>query len=106
MNLNIAGFDLPSNSPAFLAVLAVHVPVGLAAVITGGVAMLSGKHRGRHTNWGNDLLLVSGRFICDLGVASQPKVVRGLSPIPSRFYRVRSGVLGTRGAAIQMGDAD
>lgn len=50
--MKIIGFDLQSNSPVFLAVLAVHVPIGLAAVVTGAIAMLSEKHRGRHTRLG------------------------------------------------------
>ena len=44
---------IPSESPAFLAVLAVHVPLGLLAVVTGLLAMLQPKRRGRHTSFGS-----------------------------------------------------
>lgn len=48
----ILGIPIPSSSPIFLAVVGVHVLFGLAAVITGAVAMLSQKGRGRHSNFG------------------------------------------------------
>jgi hypothetical protein len=48
----IAGIEVPSVSPLFLAVVGVHVAVGLIAVITGGVAMLSNKQPGRHPRFG------------------------------------------------------
>ena len=50
--MSVAGFELPSDSPVFLAILAVHVPIGLGAVVTGIGAMLSGKRRGRHSTFG------------------------------------------------------
>jgi len=37
------------TGPVFLAFLAVHVPAGLAAVISGALAATAPKHRGRHT---------------------------------------------------------
>jgi hypothetical protein len=42
----ISGLPLPSDSPFFLSVLAIHVPAGLLCVIAGMVAMLSRKQRG------------------------------------------------------------
>lgn len=48
----IGGIPVPSDAPAFLSVLAVHVLAGLAAVITGLVAMLSPKAPGRHPQFG------------------------------------------------------
>jgi uncharacterized membrane protein len=48
----VLGIPLPSTDPVFLAIVGVHVLVGLAAVITGAVAMLSKKGRGRHSNLG------------------------------------------------------
>lgn len=50
--MNVAGFEIPSDSPPFLAILAIHVPLGVAAVVCGVGAMLSSKHRGRHTTIG------------------------------------------------------
>lgn len=48
----IAGFEIPSDSPVFLAILAIHVPIGLLAVVTGVAAMLKDKSRGAHTRFG------------------------------------------------------
>lgn len=48
----VAGIEVPCDSSVFLAVLAVHVPFGLACVVTGIVAMLSKKGRGRHPTFG------------------------------------------------------
>ena len=44
----VAGIEIPSRDPAFLAVVAVHVLFGLAGTITGATAMLSPKRSGRH----------------------------------------------------------
>lgn len=46
------GIPVPSANPLFLSVVAVHVLFGVAAVISGAVAMLSVKGRGRHSNFG------------------------------------------------------
>jgi hypothetical protein len=51
--VEVAGFEIPSESPVFLAVLAIHVPIGLLAVVAGAAAMLAEKRRGRHTNAGS-----------------------------------------------------
>ena len=48
----IAGFEIPSDSPVFLAILAIHVPIGLLAVVTGVAAMLKDKRQGAHTRFG------------------------------------------------------
>jgi hypothetical protein len=48
----VAGIEVPSVSPAFLAVVAIHVLLGIACVITGVIAMLSEKRRGRHPIFG------------------------------------------------------
>jgi hypothetical protein len=48
----IAGIELPSVSPLFLAVVGVHVVVGLITVIVGVAAMLSTKQPGRHPRFG------------------------------------------------------
>src|SRR5215469_593454 len=50
--ITIAGIPIPSNAPIFLAIVAIHVVAGLAAVITGIVAMLSDKRAGRHPSFG------------------------------------------------------
>jgi hypothetical protein len=48
----IAGIVIPSTSPVFLGVVAFHVAVALVCVITGLVAMVSPKRRGRHPDFG------------------------------------------------------
>jgi hypothetical protein len=48
----VLGVPIPSHDPVFLGVIGIHILFGLAAVITGAVAMLSTKGRGRHSNWG------------------------------------------------------
>jgi uncharacterized membrane protein len=49
----VAGIEIPSTDPVFLAVvLGVHIPLGLACVAVGAVAMLSTKGRGRHSRFG------------------------------------------------------
>src|SRR3954464_8890488 len=49
----VAGIEIPSTSPVFLAVvLGVHIPLGLACVVIGAMAMLSRKRQGRHSKFG------------------------------------------------------
>jgi hypothetical protein len=49
----VAGVEIPSTDPVFLAtVFGVHIPLGLACVVIGAVAMFSQKRRGRHSNVG------------------------------------------------------
>ena len=49
----VAGIPIPSTHPAFLAVVGVHVLLGLTSTIAGIVAMLSPKRPGRHPNFGS-----------------------------------------------------
>lgn len=51
-SISIAGILIPSRSPVFLGVLAVHVAAGLTAVAAGLAAMLAPKGRGRHPSFG------------------------------------------------------
>jgi hypothetical protein len=48
----VGRIPIPSDNPAFLSVLAVHVAAGLVCVVEGFVAMLSGKRAGRHPTAG------------------------------------------------------
>lgn len=50
--LVVGGLPIGSSAPAFLAVLAVHVTVSLAAVLSGAVAILSRKRERRHIRSG------------------------------------------------------
>jgi lysylphosphatidylglycerol synthetase-like protein (DUF2156 family) len=49
-----SGFSraVAGTGPAFLAFLAIHVPAGLAAVISGALAATAPKRRGRHSRCG------------------------------------------------------
>lgn len=50
--ITVAGIEVPCNSPLFLMVLTLHIPFGLACVVSGGVAILSRKTLGRHPTFG------------------------------------------------------
>lgn len=47
----VAGIPIPSTAPVFLTIVGIHVLLGLACVVTGLVAMLSRKGRGRHSRF-------------------------------------------------------
>jgi len=49
---NVAGIEIPSTDPAFLAVVGVHILLGLACTVAGIIAMLSEKREGRHPRYG------------------------------------------------------
>ena len=49
----VAGIPIPSTHPAFLALVGVHVLLGLAATVAGIVAMFSAKRPGRHPRFGS-----------------------------------------------------
>ena len=58
--MNIAGIEIPSNDPVFLAVvLVIHIPLGLTCVIVGLAAMLSKKGARAAFDVRQDLFLVS-----------------------------------------------
>src|SRR3569833_1577985 len=49
----VAGIEIPSTDPVFVAVaVGVHIPLGIACVAIGAIAMLSEKRRGRHSKFG------------------------------------------------------
>jgi hypothetical protein len=48
----VAGLPIPSTSPLFLAVVGLHVLLGIVCVIAGAGAMLSAKAIGRHPYFG------------------------------------------------------
>jgi len=49
---NVAGIEIPSTDPAFLAVAGIHILLGLVCTVTGLGAMLSKKRDGRHPRYG------------------------------------------------------
>jgi hypothetical protein len=48
----ILGIPIPSSSPVFLSIVAVHVAAGLVCTVAGIIAMLSPKRAGRHPTSG------------------------------------------------------
>ena len=49
----ILGIEIPSRDPLFLSVIVgIHIPLGLACVVFGAIAMFSEKRRGRHSKTG------------------------------------------------------
>jgi hypothetical protein len=49
----ILGIPIPSSSPVFLGIIAVHVAAGLTCAVAGVVAMLAPKQPGRHPTAGS-----------------------------------------------------
>jgi hypothetical protein len=48
----VLSIPIPSSSPLFLSIVAVHVAAGLACTVAGIVAMLAPKRAGRHPSAG------------------------------------------------------
>ncbi len=61
-SINIAGVEAPSDSPAFLPALCLHVPAGLVCVVTGVIAMLSETSLPTSAFWDHLLLGLSVVF--------------------------------------------
>jgi hypothetical protein len=69
--LNIAGIEIPSSNPVFLAVVGVHVLLGLVCTITGILAMLSVKRSGRHPSFGSIYFwCLGGVFVTAAGLSA------------------------------------
>jgi hypothetical protein len=69
--INIAGIEIPSSNPVFLAVVGVHVLLGLVCTITGLLAMLSVKRIGRHPSFGSIYFwCLGGVFLTAAGLAA------------------------------------
>jgi hypothetical protein len=69
--INVAGIEIPSSNPVFLAVVGVHVLLGLVCTITGIVAMLSVKRSGRHPSFGSIYFwCLGGVFVTAAGLAA------------------------------------
>ena len=68
---DIAGIEMPSTNPVFLAVVGAHVLLGLACVIAGAIAMLSQKRAGRHPRNGTIYFwCLAGVFLSAAGLAA------------------------------------
>ena len=81
----VAGIPIPSTSPLFLAIVALHVLAGLVCVVVGAIAMFSPKRRGRHSQfgalyvWGQAAVFVSATALSAMRWAEdQPLFVLGL----------------------------
>lgn len=67
---NIAGIEIPSANPIFLAVVGIHILLGLGCVVIGAVAMLSPKRAGRHPRYGTIYFwCLAGIFVTASGLA-------------------------------------
>lgn len=70
----VAGIGIPSTSPLFLAIIAVHVVASLACVIIGAIAIFSAKGRGRHSRFG------AGYFWTLAAVTGSAAILTALRP--------------------------
>jgi hypothetical protein len=69
--INIAGIEIPSSNPVFLALVGVHVLLGLTCTIAGLIAMLSPKRGGRHPRFGTIYYrCLMGVFVTASGLAA------------------------------------
>jgi hypothetical protein len=67
----VAGIEIPSSDPVFLAAVGVHVLLGLGCTITGVIAMLSAKGPGRHPWFGSIYYwCLMGVFVTASGLAA------------------------------------
>lgn len=69
--INVAGIEIPSSDPVFLAVVGVHVLLGLVCTITGLIAMLSPKRTGGHPTFGSTYFwCLGGVFVTATALAA------------------------------------
>jgi hypothetical protein len=69
--VNVAGIEIPSTDPTFLAVVGIHILLGLACTIAGAIAMLSQKRAGRHPRYGTIYFwCLAGVFLTATGLAA------------------------------------
>ena len=69
--INVAGIEIPSSDPIFLAVVGVHVLLGLVCTITGVIAMLSIKRVGPHPSFGSIYFwCLGGVFVTAAGLSA------------------------------------
>jgi len=68
---NVAGIEIPSDDPAFLAIVGIHIVVGLACTVTGLVATLAPKRAGRHPWYGTIYFwCLTGVFLTAAGLSA------------------------------------
>lgn len=66
--VSIAGFPIPDEGPIFLAVLAVHVLAGSAAVVSGAGAAVTRKGSRQHVRFGRSYLLAVATVVVTMAV--------------------------------------
>lgn len=68
---NVAGIEIPSTDPNFLAIAGIHVLLGLTCTVAGIVAMLSQKRAARHPRYGTIYFwCLTGVFVTATGLAA------------------------------------
>jgi hypothetical protein len=68
---NVAGIEIPSTNPVFLAVVGIHILLGLVCTVTGIIAMLSQKREGRHPRYGTIYFwCLAGTFLTATSLAA------------------------------------
>jgi hypothetical protein len=68
---SLAGIEIPSTDPTFLAVVGIHFLLGLACTVAGAIAMLSQKRAGRHPRYGAIYFwCLTGVFLTATGLAA------------------------------------
>jgi uncharacterized membrane protein len=66
----LLGVPIPSKDPVFLAFIVVHIAFGIAATISGAVAMLMNKGRGRHSRYGTSYFWLLAGVCITMGILS------------------------------------
>lgn len=89
----IGGIPLPSDTPLFLVLIALHIAAGLLCVVSGAIAMLSRKERGRHPKAGTV-------YFWALTIVCVTMAVIGLARWAEDDHLVLLGVLSFVSAAI------
>src|SRR4029434_7865452 len=82
----VLGIPIPSSSPVFLSIVAVHVAAGLSCTVAGIVAMLAPKRSGRHPFAGT--VYYWGLVVVFLSTAALP-ILR----VPANPHRFVLGIL-------------
>jgi hypothetical protein len=86
LTADVLGVQVPDTRPLFLAVLAVHVAAGLAAVVAGLLAALAAKRVGRHPRAGRSYLYA-------VGVVALTAAVLAVLSWPHDVYLLALGML-------------
>jgi hypothetical protein len=89
----VLGIPVPSSSPVFLALVAVHVLAGLVCAVAGIAAMLSPKRAGRHPSAG-------AVYYWSLGVVFLSMAALSLLRWPHDIHLFILGILSFSAAAI------